>query len=608
MQFPVSFLLSAVTVVSFSTVGVFGHCPGGYGVNTCDAHDEFKIVPDRYEDLPLLDLQSKWSPLVPMEEFEYGSDVLLELTPAYYLGPAYNTEIVTYNGMAPPPILRVKPGDKLSITLRNNMGGVDLGTDEYNQFRLPNTTSLHLHGMHISGGRPGDEVDVVIEPGEEHRYYYEINPNHSPGTNWYHPHFHGSTTLQTGQGVAGMIIVEDPPGYLPSQIEGMPELPMMFQHMDIEKLVESANISGTELWVDENAVRYGNATTETGNTNLLLVNMQYIPKLSIERGKWYRMRMVMSSIEEGLAWEAPEGCDLQLLAKDGIYLTDAPRSVKTMILAPGNRADVAIQCDIDPGVYKMPAVSRGRYFEYNTEGAYSDECEWCLTQPNVAVLEVVEGTGSVEAPLEPFGSDLPRPCYVADLTDLAPEMVGTEYELDYGPDDTVNGVAWGDMPQYAVNYTLGTIQQMYLVNNGKHPHHQHVNPFQILEIEGRTNMTEFEDWYKDGDWHDVLQHINKKGKPRIRWAADDFSGDMLFHCHILSHGDLGMMGQFSLDGTDGTEFSSYSDGSCVTNRQVLVDPNIAGVVDIAAPSDDEPKPWLAGLCQIFSGLPWCPSY
>lgn len=601
MSLPNFLLLSAV----LTTTVVVGHCPGDYGASSCTAHDDFKGVPDEYKDLPLLDLQNKWAPLVPMQDFEEGSDLVLELTPAYYLGPAYNTEIVTYNGMAPPPILRVKGGDTVTLTLKNNMGGESLGTDNYNSFRLPNTTSLHLHGMHISGGRPGDEVNVVVEPGQEHQYYYEINPNHSPGTNWYHPHFHGSTTLQTGQGVAGMIIVEDPPGYLPSQIANMPEIPLMLQHMDLDKLHESANASGTLMW-EESTILYGNATTETGNTNLLLVNMQYIPKISIERGKWYRMRMVMSSIQEGLAWEAPEGCQLELLAKDGIYLSDAPRSVKTMILAPGNRADVAIHCNIDPGVYKMPAVSRGRYFEYNTEGAYSDDCEWCLTQTNVAVLEVVQGDGEIEPPLESFGASLRRPCYISDLTGLSPAEVGTEYELDYGPDDTVNGVAWGDMPNYAVNYTLGTIQQMYLVNNGKHPHHQHVNPFQILEIENRTDQTEFEAWYKDGDWHDVLQHITKKGKPRIRWAADDFSGEMLFHCHILSHGDQGMMGQFSLEGQEGTEYT-YSDGSCARNREFLVDPD--AVIDIASSddSDDEDtQPWLEGLCQMYYNLPWCP--
>jgi len=400
-------------------------------------------------------------------------------------------------------------------------------------------------------------------------------------------------------------------------IANMPDINMMLQHMDLENLLESSNISGSAMW-EEDTIVYGNATSETGNIDLLLVNMQYIPKISVEQGKWYRMRMVMSSIEGGLAWEAPEGCELQLLAKDGIYLNDAPRSVKTMILAPGNRADVAIKCDIDPGVYKMPAVSRGRYFEYNIAGNYSDECEWCLTQPNVAVLEVVEGSsGESEPPIEPFGASLARPCYIADLTGLSADEVGTEYELDYGPDDTVNGAAWGEMPHYAENYTMGTIQQIYLHNNGKHPHHQHVNPFQIYEIEDRTNETEFEDWYRDGDWHDVLQHITKKSKPRIRWAADDFSGEMLFHCHILSHGDKGMMAQFNLDGDEGTEYSGAAANNCVPNTEYLVDPNAPVSAPVSAPAPvvdsvggglggGKLRPWLDGLCAMYFNLPWCP--
>ena len=35
-------------------------------------------------------------------------------------------------------------------------------------------------------------------------------------------------------------------------------------------------------------------------------------------------------------------CEMQLLAKDGIYLHDAPRLVEWIILSPGNRADVAV--------------------------------------------------------------------------------------------------------------------------------------------------------------------------------------------------------------------------------------------------------------------------
>merc|ERR1712216_1009285 len=98
--------------------------------------------------------------------------------------------------------------------------------------------------------------------------------------------------------------------------------------------------AGAKFWGPngENII-YRNAATSTGNKNTFLINMQYIPKITVEKGKWYRMRMTMSSVQDGLAWRAPRGCEMQLLAKDGIYLNDAPRKINVMILAAGNRAD-----------------------------------------------------------------------------------------------------------------------------------------------------------------------------------------------------------------------------------------------------------------------------
>ena len=40
------------------------------------------------------------APLKALPEFVYGSDVTLEMKLAYYLGPAYNTELLTYNGIS----------------------------------------------------------------------------------------------------------------------------------------------------------------------------------------------------------------------------------------------------------------------------------------------------------------------------------------------------------------------------------------------------------------------------------------------------------------------------------------------------------------------------
>jgi hypothetical protein len=71
------------------------NCPSEWGVTPRVAPSEFSIVPENYNNLPLLDLSTKWGPLQPLKEFDYGSIVKLELTPAYYLGPSYNTPIVT---------------------------------------------------------------------------------------------------------------------------------------------------------------------------------------------------------------------------------------------------------------------------------------------------------------------------------------------------------------------------------------------------------------------------------------------------------------------------------------------------------------------------------
>ena len=74
--------------------------------------------------------------------------------------------------------------------------------------------------------------------------------------------------------------------------------------------------------------------------------MQFLPVTTMKVGKWYRWRMVMSSVKESVAFHpGSEHCEMKLLAKDGIYLDDAPRDISTAILSPGNRADLAVRCN-----------------------------------------------------------------------------------------------------------------------------------------------------------------------------------------------------------------------------------------------------------------------
>lgn len=147
---------------------------------------------------------------------------------------------------------------------------------------------------------PGDDIFVKIDPNSTHLYEYVFDENHMPGTFWYHPHFHGSTALQVGQGAAGAIIMDEPEDYpLPPVYKNMPELQLVFQHMDLDDL-RSASVTSEDNVTDWTSRNFEITNTTTDLTNFMLVNMQYIPVVTAEVGKWIRLRMVMSSIGNSL--------------------------------------------------------------------------------------------------------------------------------------------------------------------------------------------------------------------------------------------------------------------------------------------------------------------
>ena len=84
-----------------------------------------------------------------------------------------------YNNAYLPPLLRIRLGDTMRISLRN-----DLPEDPSN---------LHFHGMGVSPQGNSDNVFVHVHPGQV--FQYEVNiPVHGrqgPGLFWYQPHAHG---------------------------------------------------------------------------------------------------------------------------------------------------------------------------------------------------------------------------------------------------------------------------------------------------------------------------------------------------------------------------------------------------------------------------------
>ncbi|RUT97006.1 multicopper oxidase family protein, partial [Mesorhizobium sp. USDA-HM6] len=101
------------------------------------------------------------------------------------------TPVWAYDGSIPGPVLRLRQGQPVRITVEN-------GLDE--------DTTVHWHGIRLPNAMDGVPglTQKPIGPGQS--FVYEFTPPDA-GTFWYHPH--ADSLVQIGRGLAGPLIVEE---------------------------------------------------------------------------------------------------------------------------------------------------------------------------------------------------------------------------------------------------------------------------------------------------------------------------------------------------------------------------------------------------------------
>jgi FtsP/CotA-like multicopper oxidase with cupredoxin domain len=99
---------------------------------------------------------------------------------------------------------------------------------------------------------------------------------------------------------------------------------------------------------------------------------------------------------------------------------------------------------------------------------------------------------------------------------------------------TINGRPF-DPARIDTTVVVGAVEEWTLRNTSRmdHPVHLHVWPMQVIEEAGRPAGAP--------RWQDVV-NVPAGGIAVVRIAFDDFPGRTVYHCHILDHEDLGMMG------------------------------------------------------------------
>jgi len=518
-----------------------------------------------------------------------------------------------YNDLTVAPTFVVFPGDMLAIHFMNALepDKEEAHVNHTNILIGVNTTNLHVHGLHVSSRQPEDDVLIEIEGGQSFEYKFIIHKDHMPGHHWYHPHRHGASALHTAHAFGSIVIETDYSsagtkyGFtnLPQYLAGMRKLIFTMHTPQFEAnrddvvrndySIKFETINNVRRIMRDNYLaKEIDAPLTPCNPKFpgaeripyVMVNGQHEPFIRMHTGEPVELMMLAAE------WNTQhnvtiEGCTSFILSKDGINLYDAPRRVRSSILPPGARSGTVIVCP-----------QAGEY------GIFDEQYEPPVL---LATLKVVDRkiysakaprvTAAMMTALSPLANRWPwyledlttKPSAsfkkntlayaTADMPDTANNMM-SEYpwvlkEMMYSAYD--DAASWGFTFQttFMINkvmfttkapqssFKLDDIVETTLAGPLAHPHHQHVNPFQVMSVfpyPGTTTidpMNYYDNWYKVKDWQDTFQMATLRDPimgdsfygATIRWKVADFDNEvMVLHCHILIHEDHGMMTWYAI--------------------------------------------------------------
>jgi FtsP/CotA-like multicopper oxidase with cupredoxin domain len=423
-------------------------------------------------------------------------DVALTAAPGVQLA-GRQTSALGYAGTSPGPTLRISPGDVLRVRLTNAMAS---------------TTNLHTHGLHVSPEGSGDDVFRMVRPGETAAYEYALPADHPTGTFWYHPHHHGTVADQVFAGLFGTLLVVGP-----DEPDVARDRVLVVSDTTLTAGGDVAPVNGRQRM----AGREG---------ELLLVNGQRAPRIDLTPGMRERWRVVNACTSRFLELRLDDHT-WGFLGHDG-QAVGAPVARDTVSLAPGNRADLLVE-PASAGTFALRTLDAARGGTGMMGGA-------AVTSPGAELATVRVGAGPSDAVSSPPWAGPVRSvpdlrAAPVDVRRVVTTTMGMGMGMGGGMAFGFDGRAFepGRVDQSA---SLGSVEEWTIANPSPmdHPFHLHVWPMQVLDAPDVDSAG-------PPDWRDTVI-VPAGGRVTVRVAVRDFGGRTVYHCHVLDHEDMGMMG------------------------------------------------------------------
>jgi FtsP/CotA-like multicopper oxidase with cupredoxin domain len=441
--------------------------------------------------------------------------------------------LLTYGGRIPGPRLEARPGDTVRIHFTNHLAA---------------PTNLHFHGLHIPPTGQADNPFLKIPPGERLTYEFTIPDDHYSVTAYYHPHHHGYVAQQIFGGLGGTFVIRGALDEIP-EIAAAQEEWLFLKDFDLSQPVNSPDpYFGVQM-----PGREGPLVTVNGEVN---------PSFSLPSGGLLRFRITNASTSRFYRLQL-EDHPFYLIATDGGAIAQ-PIEMEELLLSPGERAEVLVKGDRPPGQYRLlnlpyqrggmgmmgggmmgggfgPGMGPGRgpgMGPGRGSGMGSGRGPGSFPEPTTQALATVTYAGQVDP--------LPLPQRLIPVETLPEPQTVRQFTLNHG-------MASGQGMVFLINgrplahdrvdtrVQLNTVEDWEIINTGvmDHPFHLHTNRFQIISRNGQP--------VGDRTWKDTVL-VPTGETARIRVPFHDFPGRTVYHCHILDHEDLGMMGIIEMQG------------------------------------------------------------
>jgi suppressor of ftsI len=450
----------------------------------------------------------------------------------FTLAAVYDSEAghnaFSYADKTVPPVIRALPGGTIKIRYVNN-----LPVRSNEQCALGpclDHSNLHFHGLHVSPESPQDDVlTMMAVPGQVLKYNVEIPSYASPGLYWYHTHPHGESARQALDGLSGAIVIDGIDRYYP-ELRQMRERVLILRDRDLEGENDQAR---NRIWqqVASPTARCGSSTEQGPPERILTLNGEIRPQIPIKPGERQFWRIVNASPDRYADLQV-DGQQLEIVALDGMTLSYHDRSRRTrkldhLLVAPAGRVE-AIVTGPPAGTrsaFSTRCVDTGPDGDPNPAMVLADVVS--SVDPDSSSHQVPTTTG---APVYKEISKRQLQRVAASTPDFT--VVFTEDKNGF----YINGEKFSMDSAPMLTVHVGSLQHWRVVNKTRelHPFHIHQVHFLTYAVNGVNSPTP--EWLDTANvpYNGTVDLVMDFTDPVIR-------GMSVFHCHLLSHEDKGMM-------------------------------------------------------------------